>query len=233
MDLAWIDLTANRGDSVLHRSSAISKFLCTLCIIASIILADTPLLLGMIAVVLLCGYRLAEISIMEMGHYALYPAIFSFPFAVLKLTVSMAAGLAIILKAVTAAMVLLLLIFTTPYPSLFGLLHRFLPGVLADGLFFTYRIFFILLQEIQNLLTHVRLRGGYTRFRLILNLKNIAAALGVLFIHSFDLSERMYQMLTIRGYTGRMVTERTNHWARRDYVLLAAGVVVIVLVIIL
>lgn len=233
MDLAWIDLTAHRGDSVLHRSSAISKFFFTLCMIISILLADTPIMLGGIAGVLLCGYRLAGISIVEVGHYALYPAIFSFPFAVFQFSISAAAGLTILLKAVTAAMVLLLLLFTTPYPEIFGILHRFLPRVLADGLFFTYRIFFILIKEIQNLLTHVRLRGGSAPYRLILNLKNIAAALGVLFIHSFDLSERMYHMLMIRGYTGRMVTERRVLFSGRDYILAAVGMIVMILVVIL
>lgn len=196
-------------------------------------IADTPGRIAGILGVLLAGFLLAGISVVETGHYALYPAIFSFPFAVLRLTVSVSAGLTIILKAVTAAMALLLLIFTTPYPEIFGILHRFLPRVLADGLFFTYRIFFILIQEIQNLLTHVRLRGGGAPFRLMRNLKNIAAALGVLFIHSFDLSERMYSILVIRGYSGRMQTDWRIRLAGTDYLLLATGVSLLVLVVVL
>lgn len=231
MDLAFIDLTANRGTSVLHRSSAISKFIFTFTLILSIVLANHLSQLFLISAILLIGYLLAGLGIKEVGHYALYPAFFSVIFAIFKFTISFSAGMTVILKAITAALTLLLFIFTTPYPEIFGILRKFLPGVLVDGMFFTYRIFFILIKEVQNLLMHIRLRGGYQPLRFISNLKNIAGALGVLFIHSFDLSERMYQMLSIRGYTGHLHTERFIRFRTQDYLLVGAGVAAIILVV--
>lgn len=231
MDLAFIDLTANRGGSVLHRSSAISKFLFTFALIFSIVLANHLTQLFLISGILVIGYFLAGLGFREVGHYALYPAFFSLIFAIFKFTISFSAGFTVILKAVTAALALLLFIFTTPYPEIFGILRKFLPGILVDGMFFTYRIFFILIKEVQNLLMHIRLRGGYQPLRLISNLKNIAGALGVLFIHSFDLSERMYQMLSIRGYTGHLHTERLIRFRTQDYILVGAGVAAIILVV--
>ncbi|AZR72330.1 hypothetical protein BBF96_02340 [Anoxybacter fermentans] len=233
MDLAFIDLTANQGDSVFHKSSAVSKFLFTICMIIAIIIAKQPIHLTLILVLLIIGYLLARISLLIVGHYALYPAFFSMVFALFKFSYSVAAGVTVILKAVTAALALLLLIFTTPYLQIFGILGYILPDVLVDGMFFTYRIFFILIKEVQNLLTNIKLKGGYHPFNVIFNIKNLAGALGVLFIHSFDLSERMYKILIVRGYTGSLKVKRkvSFHWW--DYLLILVGVIVIFAVVIL
>ena len=233
MDLAFIDLTATRGHSLLHRSSPIAKCIFTCTIIISVIFARHLHQFAIIDTILICSYLMANLSLLEVGHYALYPAFFSLIFALLRFTVSFEAGFLVILKAVTAALALLLLIFTTPYPEVFALLRRFLPGVLVDGMFFTYRIFFILIKEVQNLLTHIKLRGGYHPVRIVFNLKNLAGALGVLFIHSFDLSERMNQTLSIRGYTGLLHTEQTLRFRREDMFLLIAGALAIILVVII
>ncbi|MCK4257556.1 MAG: hypothetical protein KAX49_01165 [Halanaerobiales bacterium] len=232
MNLSYIDLIANKGDSMLHQSSAASKFLLTLSLIVSIILADQPIQLIMLVMVLLIGYRLANISLIKFGHYAIYPASFSLPFVIFKLS-SVTTCSVVILKAVTAALSLLLLIFTTPYPQIFGLLYRFLPGVLVEGMFFTYRIFFILISQIQNLLTIQKLRGGRSPIRVLGNLKNLAGVLGVLFIHAFDLSERMYQIMIIRGYTGHLGSSQEVYFHWRDLLLIITGIIVIVLVVIL
>lgn len=233
MDLAYIDLIANRGTSVLHKSSVVSKLLLTLSFIISIILAQNVLHLLVILAIIISGYRVAEISFLKIGHFALYPAFFSLVFAIFKFTVSYTAGMEVVLRAVTAALTLILLILTTPYYQIFSILNRLLPSILVDGLFFTYRIFFILLKEIDNLLTNLKLKGGYHPYRILFNLKNLAGSLGVLFIHSFDLSERMYQVLTIRGYTGHIQLEQDVSFVMRDYLLLLSGVSVILMVVIL
>lgn len=233
MDLAYIDLISSRGDSILHRSSAIAKCFFTFCMIVAILIAQMPGELVLVLAVLLGNYLIAGVSLKEAGHYALYPAFFSLAFAVFQLTVSITAGVIMILKAVTAALALLLLIFTTPYPEVFALMRRFLPRVLVDAMFFTYRIFFILLKEIRDLLTSIRLKGGNQRGQIFQNIKSLASALGVLFIHSFEMSERMYQVLLIRGYTGVLHTDREMSLQGWDYLLFITGIAVIGLVVIL
>ncbi len=232
MDLALIDLMANKGDSVLHQSSAISKFFFVICVLIGIILADSLLDFLPLVGILLVGCLFAQISIQKMIHYALYPAFFSLLFAFIRFSVSLSAGLVVIFKAVTAAMALLLFIFTTPYPELFALINRFLPQILVDGMFFTYRIFFILIAEMRNLLTSVRLKGGYRPLGLLFNIKNLAGAIGVLFIHAFDLSEKMHQVLTIRGYNG-LKTDLQTKLGNSDYLTILAGLTVIILVVII
>lgn len=233
MDLAYIDMTANRGDSIVHRRPAISKFIFTLCIIGGVVMAEGPLELAFLLTVLGGGYFLARISIGKIIHYAFYPAFFSLIFALFQFSNSFSAGMTVIMKAVTAAMALLLLVFTTPYPSLFGLLSNFLPQIIVDGMFFTYRIFFIMISEVRNLLTNLKIKGGYHPFRLLTNLKNLAGAIGVLFIHAFELSERMYKILTIRGYNGRLSVGKKAKLDYPDYILILFGINVIIMVVLL
>lgn len=233
MDLARIDLIANKGASVLHKSSVVSKLLLALSFIISIILAQSIVHLLVILAIISIGYWVAKISLVKMGHFALYPVFFSLVFAIFKFSISYTEGMVVVLRAITAALTLILLILTTPYYQIFFVLNRFLPTVLVDGLFFTYRIFFILLKEVDNLLISLKLKGGYHPYRILFNLKNLAGALGVLFIHSFDVSERMYQVLTIRGYIGHLQMEQDVNFAMRDIFLLLSGVSVILMVVIL
>lgn len=233
MDLAFIDLMANQGDSVLHRNSAISKFFFVLSILASAIIANRPLEFLPMLVVLIISYLLAEISLIKVAHYAVYPAFFSLIFALIRFTVSISAGFTVILKAVTAALALLLFIFTTPYPELFGLMSKFLPQVLVDGMFFTYRIFFILIGTMENFLKSIRLKGGYRPLGLLSNIKNLVGAIGVIFMHAFDMSERMHQVLTIRGYTGQIKTELRMNFRLADYLMIILGIGLIILVVII
>ncbi|HCS74683.1 MAG TPA: hypothetical protein DIW17_12520, partial [Clostridiales bacterium] len=53
-----------------------------------------------------------------------------------------------------------------------------------------------------------RLRGGLHPMRLLFNLKNAAGALGVMTIHAFDMSERLYRIYSLRGYNGKIPITR-------------------------
>jgi cobalt/nickel transport system permease protein len=44
--------------------------------------------------------------------------------------------------------------------------------------------------------------------RILFNLKNTAGALGVMTIHAFDMSERLYRIYSLRGYKGKIPLSR-------------------------
>ena len=134
----------------------------------------------------------------------------------------------ILLKSLTAAQAMVLLISTTPYPDVFAAVGRVLPRLVADGLFLTYHSLFLLLEELGHMLTALRLRGGLRRDRPISSAGNMARSLGMLLIRAIDLAERLYQILTIRGYRGRITT--TARWravGRADVLPLAAAAVLL------
>jgi len=210
MDIAAIDYWANSGSSPLHRSSALTKGLAALAFVTAAVLAASPYLLLAIYMILLAGVLVTRLPARRLLVIAAYPTLFALLFAVSRWDGELVAPALILLKTLTAAQAMVLLITTTPYTDLFAAVGRLMPGLLADGLFVTYRSFFLLLQEMDRMLTALRLRGGLRRGRYASNARNLSRALGMLLVQALDLSERLYSVLRVRGYRGRL--EAGHRW---------------------
>jgi energy-coupling factor transporter transmembrane protein EcfT len=74
----------------------------------------------------------------------------------------------------------------------------------CEALFLTYRAVFILAETIENVLRSIYLRGGYGTGSVARNLRGGAVGLGVGFLRAIDLTERMNQVMMIRGYEDRL-----------------------------
>jgi len=88
----------------------------------------------------------------------------------------------------------------------------------------TYRSVFILLRILGDALTSMRLRGGFVGGGMRARLRNLAAALALGAVYSFDVSERTYTAMRLRGYSGRISGEDPGRLQASDLPLLAAGV---------
>ena len=205
LDISAIDRFAYEGKSLLHRASPFSKVFMMAAILASVILtSDLRLVLGLYLLGLAL-IALARLPILRMMALAAYPAAFAFLFALSQMDAGWQRPLLIVVKAQAAAISLLLLLGTTSYPQVFGLASYLMPRVLSDSLLLTYRLFFILLELIDRFLRAIRLRGGLSSFRLSTNLRNIALGLGRLLVLSFERSQRLYDVMNLRGYRGQIV----------------------------
>ncbi|NLY42797.1 MAG: hypothetical protein GX066_02270 [Clostridiaceae bacterium] len=234
MDIAYIDQLSNNGGGCLNKASAISKILMTVCIIVSVILCENVTELAVIFAVLLLLIVVNKMPLGKILHIAAYPVFFSLLFALMRFSYSVEMGFVVLLKGANAAVAMILLMVTTPYPLIFSFLRLFLPGVVVDGLLFTYRTFFILLDKLQKALTVIKLRGGFRPFNIIFNVKNLAGVIGVLFIHAFDMSERMYNIYSLRGYEGRLVLESKWYGLKKwDCIPLGIGIIILALVVVL
>ena len=87
-----------------------------------------------------------------------------------------------------------------------------MPAILVDGMFFAYRIFFILTERLGNALTVIKMRGGLSPSNIIFNIRNLAGVIGIIFIDAFGMAERMYQIYSLRGYDGRL--HENSEWYR-------------------
>ncbi|HHU48856.1 MAG: energy-coupling factor transporter transmembrane component T family protein [Caldicoprobacterales bacterium] len=228
MHIAAIDYMANNGDSFLHQARPVTKvfisFLFLVCLIISSQIGKALVLLVIpIILILLSGVNLREVL-----HLAAYPLVFSLIFALIRMQQSWILGMLVLIKALGAALNMLLLLATTPYTDLFGVFSYVLPGVIVDVFLFTYRSLFILLDKLENMVKSIRLRGGFHPMKLLFNLKNAAGALGVMTIHAFDMSERMYRIYSLRGYKGKIPVTR-DWWPLRlvDGLLLLFSLIVL------
>ncbi len=228
MNISDIDYVAIYGNSKFHNITSSAKVIFTCLVLTSIIISQSLIVQIALLGLLLSLYKVANLSL-RIARLAIYPAIFAIIFAVLVSRQGLDYSLYIMLKAVNAALTMILLITTTPYVEVFAVMSKVLPDLLVDVFFMTYRSFFILLDRINSLLKAVKVKGGYHPLRVFLNIRTIAAVLGTLILHALDMSERMYKILELRGYSGKIPIEANMKIHKKDdYFLLSLGLIVLV-----
>lgn len=199
MGLEVIDYIATQEKSPIHSSNTSFKLL--FAITNTILILTTKSVyfpyatLALLFIVMIVN----RIPIFKILPLLFYPIFFS-GLLVLGLGYDKVSGFWLITKAVAIATTMILIFVTTPIYNLFSVLQGFLPGFLVDGLFFTYRSFFIFHNLISNLILAIKIKGGYGRLSILRNLKNIGGAVAITFIRALDGAERMKEVFHIRGY---------------------------------
>ncbi|HJW74654.1 MAG TPA: energy-coupling factor transporter transmembrane component T [Thermoleophilia bacterium] len=223
MDVATVDYWATSGRSRLHRASAPAKIIAALLCLAAVVVLQNLFVVLAIFFLVLAAARRAGIPVGKFTLAALYPALFALLFAIAQFHGDFIVPATTIAKAVTAASIVVLLIGTTPYPRLFAALRPVLPAVIVEALYITYRSIFILLRILGDAMTSMRLRGGFIGGGVRARLRNLAAALALGAVYSFDVSERTYVAMRLRGYSGRVSGEDPGRLGAGDVPLLAAA----------
>ncbi|MBE0448066.1 MAG: hypothetical protein IBX64_08220 [Actinobacteria bacterium] len=232
MDISFIDNLAYNKDSIMHRASALSKVLMVALIISAVVISiDIPVFLVALTF-LIVALLISDLPVLRVLVFAGYALVFSLIFAISSVGGTLSPVI-IILKAVTAAVSLLLLITTTPYPQIFGLFQKVLPMILIDAMLVTYRSFFIIIEQISRLLTAIRVRGGYSPVKIARNLNTMGRILGHGFIHAWELSENMQNAMYVRGYRGGLpVSSIARPVSRYDLLPLFIGATVFILAVV-
>lgn len=228
IDVARIDYWAANGRGGFHRASVIAKLLFVLCAVASALAAREPLPLASVyvfLVVLAAASGLPWRAIMFLSFYA---AVFALFYA-FSLRGRPALYALLLLKAVTPACAVGMLITSTPYPRIFSFLSSLLPEVLAAGLFMTYRTLFILLDMMHNFATAIRLRGGFSPGNIVKNGANFAKGIGSLLVQAVERSQRLFAVMSVRGYSGSMAGRYAGGLVIHDWLPLGAGGLVLAL----
>jgi len=204
MRLADIDYAATSGDSVLHHASARAKLTAFALMLAAVVLTTDVLLLWAIALTLVAAQTVIGLPVRRILTTAMYPVFFAIVFAVSAST-DLVSGMLVIVKASTAALVAVTLVYTTPYPQVFAPLQRVLPPLVADSMLVTYRSFFLLTERLERLFTAMRLRSAGAEASLTKRIRQTSRALANLILYSFDLAQRDYDVLKLRGYEGSFI----------------------------
>jgi energy-coupling factor transporter transmembrane protein EcfT len=133
---------------------------------------------------------------MRIFSLTLYPLIFAFLFIFLS-GFQIFFILLIFLKVLCGSTGVVLLLASTPYPSIFSVLGRVLPSTFVMALFLTYRSIFILLTVLEETQHALYLR----RFSET-SLEEFDQYLKWLWPshHQSDASEKMYESMVLRGF---------------------------------
>ena len=204
MDIGTADLWATHHRSWLHSASLAAKVALVAAVLLTVILADHVVLLlatyGLVLALLLT----TPLPVLTLGATSLYTVLFVVVFAVSRWDGTWLTPLTIVAKAPTMALVVLLLVASTPYPCIFAPLSRFLPALVAESLLMAYRAVFVLLELTRRLLLSLRLRGGLGGGSPWQRVKNLSIGLGLVFVHSMDYVQRLYTVMRLRGYAGQL-----------------------------
>lgn len=202
VQLSYLDYLATEGKSFLHRLSPGWKILGMLLVLSAIVLLRNLYGLFFVYAVAI-GFFFAARLPLRIFPLTLYPLVFAILFLFIS-NFQIRFVLMVFLKVLSASTGVVLLLATTPYPSIFGVLDRFFPSLLITALFLTYRSIFILLKVFEETQHALYLRGGLQWRHPKRSLINLSNALGHLIIKGIDSSEKMYEAMVLRGFKNKI-----------------------------
>jgi len=218
------------GHSLLHARDGRVKVLVCLGFLAAV--ATTPRLTALYA----AGYGLAALAAVMVARLPLgallVRAAVVLPFSGTFALVSLLAGdspraVALLAKSYLSAVAVLILVGSTPLPTILRSLERLrAPRLVVLVVQFLYRYLFVLTEEVLRMkqardCRRVRRAPMKEEWRLL------GSMLGTLLLRSFERAERMYQAMLSRGYVGEFPVFAPRRFSWRDLAFLC-GLVVIV-----
>ena len=202
IQLSYLDYVAVEGKSWLHRLSPTWKIAGVLLVMLGVVTIRALPALFVLYLTLLALFLLSRTPL-KLFPLTFFPLLFAFFFVFLT-GFQLPFIALILLKVLSGSTAVILLLATTPYPSIFGVLGKVLPSLFVTALFLTYRSVFILLAILEETQTAVYLRGGFQWRRPWRSLVNISNAFGHLILRGIENSERMYESMTIRGFKNKI-----------------------------
>ncbi|HXF86354.1 MAG TPA: cobalt ECF transporter T component CbiQ [Anaerolineales bacterium] len=141
----------------------------------------------------------------------------------------------IVVRSWLSVQMAILLVATTRFPDIVHALeHLRVPVVLTTIIAFLYRYLFVLADEVFRLL-----RAREARSAAVAGLRSGGSAAwrarvagnmaGQLFLRSYERSDRVYNAMLARGYTGRLNTIHPHVMRRVDYIVTALALFILLL----
>jgi len=229
MDIGSIDRSATGNLGWLHRVSPTAKLTAFALVLGAVVVTWNVFVALALLVLLAATAASASISLKLACSLAAYPAFFAVIFALASAPNALT-GTLIVLKALSAGLAAVIIVLTTPYPHVFAPLQRIVPGIVGDALLMTYRTTFLLLAKFAQLVRAIRLRTGLRGQHPARAARATTAALGSLLLYALDLAQRDYDVMRLRGYSGRLrIQPPRSHSRARDAITMAVAAVLLVL----
>ncbi|MEP0807223.1 MAG: cobalt ECF transporter T component CbiQ [Chloroflexota bacterium] len=162
----------------------------------------------------------------------------TFRFIAWDLTISDAGLLrfiSIVVRSWLSVQMAILLVATTRFPDLVHALeHLRVPSILTTIIAFLYRYLFVLVDEVFRLLRARESRsataaGSRSGGSVAWGARVAGNMAGQLFLRSYERSDRVYNAMLARGYTGRLNTINPHEMRRLDYLAVALALFFILL----
>jgi cobalt/nickel transport system permease protein len=142
----------------------------------------------------------------------------------------------IIIRSWLSVQLAILLVATTRFPDLIHALeHLRVPAILTTIIAFLYRYLFVLTDEVLRLLRARESRsagspGKRSGGGVLWRAKIAGNMAGQLFLRSYERSDRIYNAMVSRGYSGHLYTLNPHEMKPRDYFVTAFAIAIIFIV---
>ncbi len=142
----------------------------------------------------------------------------------------------ILVRSWLSVQMAILLVATTQFPDLIHALeHLRVPKSLTTIVAFLYRYLFVLVDEVYRLLRardarSAGLPGQKHGGSLLWRARVTGSMAGQLFLRSYERSERIYNAMVSRGYSGHIRTLNPHELNRRDWQMLILALLTIVII---
>lgn len=159
--------------------------------------------------------------------------IFSFQLFMWNLVISDAGILrfvSILIRSWLSVQMAILLVATTRFPDLIHALeHLRIPAILTTIIAFLYRYLFVLTDEVFRLLRARESRSAAASGKrvgggVLWRAKVAGNMAGQLFLRSYERSDRIYQAMVARGYSGHLYTLNAHEMKSSDYFVTAFAI---------
>jgi len=129
-------------------------------------------------------------------------------------------------KAIAITLLMEPLLSTAPLPvTLHGLSRLGAPEIVGQMVLLSYRYLHVFRHEARRMSSGMQVRGFRKRTDLQ-TLRAVANFLGMLFVRSFERTERVFDAMRARGYKGRFPEPEARPLAAKDLVLAAVWLVI-------
>jgi cobalt/nickel transport system permease protein len=163
-------------------------------------------------------------------------SLFTFYFLLWNFTITDAGLLrfiSILIRSWLSVQMAILLVATTRFPDIIHALeHLRVPAILTTIIAFLYRYLFVLADEVFRLMRARESRsaaapGTRSGGNVIWRARVAGHMAGQLFLRSYERSDRVYNAMLARGYTGRLQTINPHELRRVDYMTTALILILI------
>jgi len=208
--------------SFYHSFHTISKLVFSLSMVLIAVYLKSAVLVALISLVALLVMASARLPLKTVMSWSLTPLLFAVTLCILLPLIgySLLEAALILVKAVTAAWLMFLLVLTTPITNLARLASKLLPSWLADTLMLTSRYFFLVFDEAQKMVKAMNARGSPPLRRRVMLVANVMASL---FVKGYERAEKVYVAMASRGYGGKIPITSPERFKIRDVFFVAAA----------
>ena len=155
------------------------------------------------------------------------------PLTLIPTDIGLSKFASILLRSWLSVQAAILLVATTRFPDMIHAIeHLHVPAVLTTIVSFLYRYLFVLADEVMRLLRARESRSatvaGYKSGRnVVWRAKVTGNMAGQLFLRSYERSDRIYNAMLARGYTGQLRTLNPHVMKNSDWFFAALSVIII------